>query len=87
MPVHMVHRRRLGRRHFLEAPNGRLQEPAVELVAHRGDVAALGAVTEKVLKTLKIARHIAVDECDPDNGATGSAFQAPLDSCISVTIH
>ena len=27
-----------------------------------------GAVTEKVLKTLKIARHIAVDECDPDTG-------------------
>jgi len=27
-----------------------------------------GAVSEKVLKTLKIARHVAVDERDPDTG-------------------
>ena len=27
-----------------------------------------GAVSEKVLKTLKIARHVAVDECNPDAG-------------------
>jgi len=27
-----------------------------------------GAVSEKVLKTLKIAGHIAVGECDPDTG-------------------
>ena len=27
-----------------------------------------GAVSEKMLKTLEIARHIAVGECDPDTG-------------------
>jgi len=27
-----------------------------------------GAVSEKMLKTLKIAGHVAVNECDPDTG-------------------
>ena len=46
-------------------------DPAVWAADHgeslKGEGGA-GAVSEKMLKTLEIAGHVAVDECDPDTG-------------------
>jgi hypothetical protein len=40
-----------------------------------------GAVSEKVLKTLKIARHIAVDERDPDEKRPLKTRCSPRRAC------